>query len=108
MHRSLVQQNEVIHDTPGCRSSHARRSCRLQEELEHTIKDKRPALSARLLEENEHGDVSDNSEYEDLKEELVMADARIHELELLLDSAEDVEPAPRGTIGLGSSVTLQI
>ena len=40
---------------------------RLQDELEQIKREKRPALSARLLEENEHGDVSDNSEYEDLQ-----------------------------------------
>lgn len=95
-----MTRQDVVRLTPEGRA-------RLQEELEQIKSEKRPALSARLLEENEHGDVSDNSEYEDLKEELVMADARIHELELLLDSAEDVEPAPRGTIGLGSSITLR-
>ena len=95
-----MTRQDVVRLTPEGR-------LRLQDELEHIRTEKRPALSARLQEENEHGDVSDNSEYEDLKEELIMVDARIHELELLLDSAEDVEPAPRGTVGLGSTVTIQ-
>ena len=39
---------------------------------------------------NEDGDVSDNSEYEDMKEELIMADRRIQELEYLLATAEEI------------------
>ncbi|MCA9858362.1 MAG: transcription elongation factor GreA [Thermomicrobiales bacterium] len=79
---------------------------RLQEELEHLRNSKMPELTSRIQEANEHGDISDNSEYEDLKEELVLTDARINELEFLLDTAELVEPPAKGTIGLGSSVTI--
>jgi transcription elongation factor GreA len=80
---------------------------RLVEELAHLRDEKRPELVARIREENEAGDVSDNSEYEELKEELVMTDARIRDLEFLLKTAVIVEPAPKGEIGLGSSVTLK-
>lgn len=79
---------------------------RLEAELRHLETEKRPALAARIQEATEHGDVSDNSEYEDMKEELIMADRRIQELEYLLATAEEIEPATDGTVGLGSKVTL--
>ena len=79
---------------------------RLTEELQHLRDSKLPELTARIQDANEHGDISDNSEYEDLKEEVVMTDARITELEYLLDTAETIEPSSDGTIGLGSTVTI--
>jgi transcription elongation factor GreA len=79
---------------------------RLREELEHLRDVKRPQLAERIEVANEDGDVSDNSEYEDMKEELIMADRRIQELEYLLATAEEIEPTADGTVGLGSKVTL--
>ncbi|HEU4488087.1 MAG TPA: transcription elongation factor GreA [Actinomycetota bacterium] len=79
---------------------------RLKEELDHLRDVKRPQLAERIEVANEDGDVSDNSEYEDMKEELIMADRRIQELEYLLATAEEIEPSEDGTVGLGSKVTL--
>lgn len=80
---------------------------RLSDELTNLRTVKLPELTQRIQDANEHGDISDNSEYEELKEELVLTDARIHELEFLLNKAEDVAPPARGTVGLGSSVTIR-
>ena len=79
---------------------------RLQEELEYLRHTKVPELAVRIQDANEHGDISDNSEYEDLKEEVVMTDARVTELEFLLETAEIVESPSDGAIGLGSTVTI--
>jgi transcription elongation factor GreA len=92
-------RNHVVRLTPEGRD-------RLQEELEHLRHTKMPELTTRIQDANEHGDISDNSEYEDLKEEVVMTDARITELEFLLDTAEIVQPPSDGEIGLGSTVTI--
>jgi transcription elongation factor GreA len=80
---------------------------RLADELNLLRTVKLPELTIRIQDANEHGDISDNSEYEELKEELVLTDARIHELEFLLTKAEDVDPPERGRVGLGSSVTIR-
>lgn len=80
---------------------------RLFDELEVLRTVKLPELTTRIQDANEHGDISDNSEYEELKEELVLTDARIHELEYLLDKAEEIEPPAKGTVGLGSTVTIR-
>jgi transcription elongation factor GreA len=93
-------RDRVVHLTPEGRQ-------RLSEELRVLRTEKLPELTARIQDANEHGDISDNSEYEELKEELVLTDARIHELEFLLDKAEDIEPPAEGRVGLGSTVTLR-
>ncbi len=81
---------------------------RLEVELETLVSRKLPDLRARLLEANEHGDISDNGEYEELKESLVLTEARMQELELLMDRASIIERDPDDdTIGLGSLVTLR-
>ena len=82
---------------------------RLEEELTVLRTQRRPELAARIQEATEHGDVSDNSEYEELKDEWAMIEARIRDLEQTLERAELIHPedAVAGVIGLGSRVTLR-
>ena len=72
---------------------------RLKEELDHLRDVKRPQLAERIEVANEDGDVSDNSEYEDMKEELIMADRRIQELEYLLATVGDRTSEENGWSG---------
>lgn len=80
---------------------------KLEEELAHLTSVKKPELASRIQEATEHGDISDNSEYEELKEDFVLTEARIHELEQMLERAEIVAPPTSGNVGLGSVVTLR-
>lgn len=81
---------------------------RLEAELANLVSTKLPGLRSRIQEANEHGDISDNGEYEELKEGLVLAEARMQELEQLLPRAEIIHRDPNDdTIGLGSVVTLR-
>lgn len=80
---------------------------RLEEELQTLRTTRRPALLARIQEETESGDVSDNSEYEELKEEAAMVEARIRELEQTLSLAVAIEASESGVVGLGSRVRLR-
>mgnify|MGYP001213389267 FL=1 len=80
---------------------------KLEDELSHLLNVKKPELAARIQEATEHGDVSDNSEYEALKDELVLIDARIHELEQTLERAEIIEPTKGDRVTLGSVVTIR-
>jgi transcription elongation factor GreA len=80
---------------------------KLEDELAQLQTVKKPDLATRIQDATEHGDVSDNSEYEDLKEEYILTDARISELELMLERAEIVAPPTSGTVGLGSVVTIR-
>jgi transcription elongation factor GreA len=68
---------------------------------------KRPALLARIQELTSDGDVSDNSEYEDVKEELIQLDGRIREIENILQDAQIVEHSDsQGVVVFGSRVAL--
>ena len=81
---------------------------RLEDELRHLESEKRPTLAARIQEATEHGDVSDNSEYEDLKEEFVHVEARIRDLAHTLERAEIIDPnGGDGSVALGSRVRLR-
>lgn len=79
----------------------------LEQELEHLRSVKVPMLVARLQQLSNEGDISDNSEYEDTKEELVLAEARIREIEHILRRAQVITPeGNRDTVQLGSRVTV--
>jgi transcription elongation factor GreA len=81
---------------------------RLEEELADLRTRRRPELHTRIQEATESGDISDNSEYEELKDEWASLEARIHELEQTLDNAEVIQrEAGDDVVGLGSRVTLR-
>lgn len=81
---------------------------RLEDELRDLRTRRRPELHTRIQEATESGDISDNSEYEELKDEWANLEARIHELEQTLGHAEIIRrDAPSDTIGLGSTVVLR-
>lgn len=80
---------------------------RLEDELRTLKTRRRPELSARIQEETESGDVTDNAEYEELKELFAITEARITELEQTLARATLVEKPTGGIVGLGSRVTLR-
>ncbi len=80
---------------------------RLEDELDDLRHRRRPDLMARIQDETESGDVSDNSEYEELKEAAAIVTARIEELEQTLNNAVLIEATADGTVGLGSRVTLR-
>ena len=71
---------------------------KLKEELEHLSTDKRREVAERIKEAREFGDISENSEYDDAKNEQAMLEARIAQLEEKLRSrhgdrrAKDVAP----------------
>ncbi|HEV2107616.1 MAG TPA: transcription elongation factor GreA [Thermomicrobiales bacterium] len=80
---------------------------RLDEELRLLRDERKPALATRIYEVSEHGDVTDNGEFEELKEELIMTEARIAVLEQMLTRAEIIETGRSdGTVRLGSRVRL--
>jgi transcription elongation factor GreA len=79
----------------------------LEQERDQLRNVKRTDLLERIQELSSDGDVSDNSEYEDVKEELVQLESRIREIENIINSAEIVERAKSdGSVVFGSVVTL--
>jgi transcription elongation factor GreA len=81
---------------------------RLEEELRELSTEELPELKSRIQVATEEGDISDNSEYEELKETYMQVENRIRELEQTLERAEVIpEGSVDGSIGLGSHVTVR-
>ncbi|MCS7050058.1 MAG: transcription elongation factor GreA [Thermomicrobium sp.] len=79
----------------------------LEQELEQLRQVKLPLLLERLHQLSTEGDISDNSEYEDAKEELFLTEARIREIEHILRRAQTVTyTGPGDEVRLGSRVTV--
>jgi transcription elongation factor GreA len=79
----------------------------LEHERDHLRTVKRVQLLQQIQELSADGDVSDNSEYEDVKEGLIQLDSRIREIEIILEDAHVVEhSATTGVVGFGSVVTV--
>ncbi|OFW55479.1 MAG: transcription elongation factor GreA [Candidatus Solincola sediminis] len=60
---------------------------KLQEELEHVKNVKRWEVAKRLEQARAFGDITENSEYEDAKQEQAFVQGRILEIERILDNA---------------------
>lgn len=81
---------------------------RLEKELRTLVDEKLPDLAERIHQANEEGDVSDNSEYEDLKDERMHLENRRREIEYTLEHAVIIEERSQdGSIGLGSHLSVE-
>src|SRR5947209_9126428 len=78
----------------------------LKAELEHLSTAKRAEVAQRIKEAREFGDISENSEYDDAKNEQAMLEARIAQLEEKLRSAQVIDASEIGTdlVRIGSVV----
>jgi transcription elongation factor GreA len=59
---------------------------KLRVELDTVINVRRPEVAARIQEAKAHGDLSENAEYEDAKNEQAFVEGRIQSLEALIKS----------------------
>ena len=82
---------------------------KLVEELEDLRTNQRLAVAERIREAREFGDITENSEYDDAKNEQAMLEAKIARLEERLRAARviDASEVSGDTVGLGTQVTLQ-
>ena len=77
-------------------------------ELEDLKNIKRNEVAQRLKQAKEYGDLSENSEYAEAREEQANVETRIFELENLLKSAVIIEKTEaNGTVQVGSVVTVK-
>jgi transcription elongation factor GreA len=80
----------------------------LRQEL-HELKTKRqPVVIERIKRAKEYGDLAENAEYEDAKNEQGFVAGRIAEIEEILKKAEVVEKNNNGVVQLGSEVLLHV
>src|SRR5260221_14418098 len=78
----------------------------LKAELDTLTTSRRREVAARIKEAREFGDISENAEYDDAKNEQAMLEARIASLEDKLRSATVINSSDIGTdkVGVGSVV----
>jgi transcription elongation factor GreA len=83
---------------------------KLEEELEHLKGTRRKEVAERIKQAKEFGDLSENAEYDDAKNEQAFVEGRILQIEQMLRSARVIENDD-GTDGsavtVGSTVTIR-
>ena len=82
---------------------------KLKDEIEHLSTVKRREVAERIKEAREFGDISENSEYDDAKNEQAMLEARIASLEEKLRSASviDASELDSDVVRVGSHVSVK-
>ena len=82
---------------------------KLKAELEDLKSNKRPQVISRIEEAVSYGDLSENSEYDDAKNEQGFVEGRIAELEEMLNTAQIVQSndGDHGKVTLGTTVSVK-
>jgi len=81
---------------------------RLEEELRHLETVRRREVGERIKEAKEFGDISENSEYDDAKNEQAWVESRILEINAILSNATIIEsPSSSSRVTLGCKVELE-
>jgi transcription elongation factor GreA len=83
---------------------------KLQQELKYLTEVRRREVADRIRQAREFGDISENSEYDDAKNEQYLLERRISEVQRRLRNAKVVDPAgaEAGSVDLGTRVTLRM
>lgn len=82
---------------------------KLEEELHYLETEKRAEIGERIKIAREFGDISENSEYDDAKNEQGMVEARIAEISRILSEATVVTTPKRSSkVNIGSTVTVDM
>jgi transcription elongation factor GreA len=82
---------------------------RLEKELHNLIHVKRREIAKRIKNAREFGDITENSEYDDAKNEQAFIEGRIKEIEIMLRNARIVkdDEITGDTVTLGTTVELR-
>ena len=82
----------------------------LEEEYKQLKDKKLPKLIKRVKRARDFGDLSENAEYANAREELAFAEGRIDELEDILNKAKIIRKVKKGrkTISLGSRIKVKV
>lgn len=81
---------------------------RLTEELAHRSGELRRDISLRIERAREHGDIRENADYDAAKNEQGLNEARIRQIEALLDGAVIVENAATDVVAAGTVVEIRM
>jgi len=79
---------------------------KLEEELANLKGPKKMEVAEKIKQAREYGDLSENSEYDEAKNEQALLEAKIAEMEAMLRSAKIVEKVSTNSVGIGTTVKL--
>ena len=80
---------------------------KLRHELDEMVNVQRPAVAGRIQEAKEHGDITENAEYEDAKNEQAFVEGRIQSLSAIVKNAVIIDETTSTThVQIGSTVDL--
>jgi len=84
-------------------------AAKLREDLDYLITVRRQEMAQKLKEARAQGDLSENAEYDEAKNEQAILEAQIAEIQFTLDNSEEVDDANISIdeVGLGSTVKLK-
>lgn len=97
----ITDQNQTILTTAGL--------SKLKAELDELRNQRRPAVLERIKEAVSHGDLSENAEYDEAKNEQAFLEGRINELTAMLKNPKIVKTnaGEGGKVTLGSTVKVK-
>ena len=81
---------------------------KLKDELKELIGPKRAQIAARLKEAKEYGDLSENIQWDDAKDQQAFTEGRIAEVETILKHSVIIEAKKGNTVELGSTVHVEL
>ncbi len=80
---------------------------KLVAELDDLKINKRKEVAERLKVARSYGDLSENAEYDEAKNEQAILEAEIAELQYTIDNAEIIENASTDEVGMSSKITIK-
>lgn len=93
-----MEEKEIVLTSEGYK--------KLEEELTNLKGPKKMEVAEKIKAAREFGDLSENSEYDEARNEQALLEARIQELDTMLRNAKIVDNISTTTVGVGVSVTL--
>ncbi len=105
MHLIAIERSNIMAKMQMSREGYDK----LQQELTYLITVKRQEVAQKLKEARSYGDLSENAEYDEAKNEQAILEGRIAELQAMVDNAEVVEDdnISLDEIGIGSVITIR-
>ena len=80
----------------------------LKEQLTHLKEVRRKEIAQKIREAKEFGDLSENAEYHEAKEDQAFVEGQIIDLENKVKNAKIIDKVSSDSIQIGSSVTIQV
>jgi transcription elongation factor GreA len=81
---------------------------KLRTELDELVNARRPEIAARIHDAKEHGELAENAEYEDAKNEQAFVEGRILDIKSIIENAILIdEKHATDHVAIGSTVTVE-